>query len=145
MGRIIALDYGRKRTGIAVTDELKIIATALDTVPSVDVLNYLRKYISVNPVECIVVGEARQMDNSLSESAAFIEPFVRKLETSFPGIQVRRMDERFTSLLAQRTILDSGIGRMARRDKSLVDKVSATIILQSFLEAEQIRNERNKS
>lgn len=143
MGRIIALDYGRKRTGLAVTDELKLIATALDTLPSGEVLKYLQKYLKENNVECFVVGEARKLDNSPSESAVYIEPFVKQLSETFPGIPVRRIDERFTSSIAGRAIIDSGTRKMARRDKSLVDRVSATLILQSYMESEQIRKERN--
>ncbi len=136
MGRILAIDYGQKRCGLAVTDELKIIATALGTLPTMKLLEYLKNYISVNPVECFVVGEPKQMDNSPSESSRFIEPFVKQLAKAFPGIRVERMDERFTSLIAGRVILESGLKKMARRDKSLVDSVSATIILQSFMESE---------
>ena len=145
MGRILAIDYGQKRTGLAVSDELKLIATALKTVPTMEVLPYLKNYVSVNPVDCFVVGEPKQMDNSPSESARFIEPFVKQLIQAFPGIRVERMDERFTSLIAGRVILESGLKKMARRDKSLVDNVSATIILQSFMESERIKKEQRNS
>ncbi len=145
IGRILAIDYGQKRTGLAVSDELKLIATALGTVPTMEVLAYLKNYISGHPVECIVVGEPKRMDNSPSESARFIEPFVKRLIQTFPGIRVERADERFTSLLAGRVILESGIGKMARRNKSLVDTVSATIILQSFMESESVKKEHLNS
>lgn len=141
MGRILAIDYGQKRTGLAVTDELKLIASALDTVPTMEVLGYLKKYILKNPVDCFVVGEPKQLDNSPSGSARFIEPFLKQLTQAFPGVRIERVDERFTSLLAGRAILESGIKKMARRDKSLVDRVSATIILQSFMESEIIKQE----
>ncbi len=134
MGRIVAIDYGQKRTGLAVTDELKIIATGLTTVRSMDVLEFLKDYISKNEVECFVVGEPKQMNNTPSESAIFIEPFVKKLSAAFPGIPVKRMDERFTSLMATRAIRDAGLKKKDRQDKALVDTVSATIILQSYME-----------
>jgi putative holliday junction resolvase len=133
MGRIIAIDYGRKRVGLAVTDALKIIATALDTIPAEEVMDYLEDYASANKVECFVVGEPRQMDNTPSESAMFIEPFILKLKSAFPGIPVERADERFTSLMATQAIRDSGAKKKVRRDKALVDKVSAVILLQSYL------------
>jgi putative holliday junction resolvase len=134
MGRIIAIDYGQKRAGLAVTDELKIIATALTTVPASGTIAFLKEYASRNAVECFVVGEPRQMNNTDSESSRFIEPFVRKLRAEFPGIPVERMDERFTSLIAVKAIRESGAKKKNRRDKSLVDAVSAVIILQSFME-----------
>lgn len=136
MGRIIAIDYGQKRTGLAVTDELKIIATGLETVPSAEVITYLGKYIEQNIVECFVVGEPKQMNNTASESARFIEPFVKKLKKTFPQIEVKRIDERFTSKMASRAILEAGLKKKDRRNKSLVDTVSAVIILQSFLETQ---------
>ena len=134
MGRIVAIDYGQKRTGLAVTDELKIIATGLTTVRSMDVLAFLTDYISKNEVECFVVGEPTQMNNTPSESSIFIDPFVKKLSTVFPGIPVKRQDERFTSLMAAQAIRDAGLKKKARQDKALVDTVSATIILQSYME-----------
>jgi putative holliday junction resolvase len=134
MGRIVAIDYGQKRTGLAVTDELKIIATGLTTVKSMDVLAFLKDYASKNIVECFVVGEPRQMNYTDSESAKFIEPFVKSLKATFPEIPVKRADERFTSLMATRTIREAGLKKKDRQDKALVDTVSATIILQSFME-----------
>lgn len=145
MGRILAIDYGQKRTGLAVSDELKLIATALGTVPTADALPYLKRYVAGNAVDCFVVGEPKRMDNTPSDSARFVEPFVKQLAELFPGIRLERMDERFTSLMAGRTILESGIGKMARRDKSLVDTVSAVIILQSFMESEQHKKEHKNS
>jgi putative holliday junction resolvase len=134
MGRIVAIDYGQKRTGIAVTDELKIIATGLTTVRSMDVLTFLKDYARDNVVECFVVGEPKQMNYTASESSVFIEPFVKALKAAFPSIPVERADERFTSLLASRTIREAGLKKKDRQDKALVDTVSATIMLQSYME-----------
>ncbi|MEI7664122.1 MAG: Holliday junction resolvase RuvX [Bacteroidota bacterium] len=134
MGRIVAIDYGQKRTGLAVTDELKIIATGLTTVRTMDLMDFLKDYCLKNSVECFVVGEPKQMNNTPSESALFIEPFVKSLRTAFPGILVARMDERFTSLMATRAIREAGLKKKDRQDKALVDTVSATIILQSYME-----------
>jgi len=134
MGRIVAIDYGRKRTGLAVTDELQIIATGLTTVSSADLLAFLKNYVKENAVECFVVGEPKQMNYTDSESAVFIEPFVKSLKRTFPEIPVKRADERFTSLLATRTIREAGLKKKDRQDKALVDTVSATIMLQSFME-----------
>ncbi len=134
MGRILAIDYGQKRTGLAVTDELKIIATGLTAVRSMDVLDYLRDYLRQNAVELFVVGEPKQMNNSPSESSVYIEPFVIKLKAAFPEIPVVRADERFTSIMATRAIREAGMKKKVRQDKALVDTVSATIILQSYME-----------
>lgn len=134
MGRIVAIDYGQKRTGLAVTDELKIIATGLTTVRTHDLADFLKEYVSKNNVECFVVGEPKQMNNTASESAQFIDPFVRRLKSLFPDIPVERHDERFTSLMATRTIREAGLKKKERQNKALVDTVSATILLQSFME-----------
>jgi putative Holliday junction resolvase len=134
MGRILAIDYGRKRTGIAVTDPGGMIASPLTTVATHELMDYLKKYIAAEDVECLVVGEPRQMDYSASEAEKFITPFIRHFSKAFPGLAIRRVDERFTSKMASEVIAGSGIGRKARRDKSLVDKVSAAIILQTYLE-----------
>jgi putative holliday junction resolvase len=138
MGRIVAIDYGQKRVGIAVTDELKLIATPLATVPAHEIIAFLKEYVRNNPVECFVVGEPRQMNNTASESAKYIEPFVKKLQTEFHEISVKRMDERFTSMIALQAIRNSGLKQKDRRNKSLVDSVSATLILQSFMESGQM-------
>ena len=134
MGRILAIDYGQKRVGLDVTDELKIIATALATVPAKEVMAFLKEYTFRNAVECFVVGEPKQMNNTASESAKYIEPFIRRLKAGFPEIPVERMDERFTSMIAVQAIRESGAKKKDRRDKSLVDTISAVIILQSFME-----------
>jgi putative holliday junction resolvase len=134
MGRILAIDYGKKRTGIAVTDPLRIIATALDTVASHEVFEFLKKYTTTEKVDCFVVGLPLQSNGKPSESSKFVEPFVRKLAALFPEIPVHRMDERYTTVMAHQIILASGINKKARQDKTLADKVSATIILQSFMQ-----------
>jgi putative Holliday junction resolvase len=133
MARIMAIDYGSKRVGIAVTDPEQIIATGLTTVPSKDVIDFLKKYVEKEAVTCIVVGEPKRMNNEPSESARFIEPFVMHLKRTFPDIKIERMDERFTSKMAFQTMIDSGLKKKARQNKELVDEISATIILQSFL------------
>ncbi len=135
MGRILAIDYGQKKVGIAVTDEGQIIASPLTTVHSKDIISFLKDYVSKEKVELFVVGEPRQMNNQASESVRFIEPFVRLLVKQFPEIPVERVDERFTSMMAQRTILESGAKKKDRQNKALVDTVSAAIILQSYLES----------
>ena len=134
MGRVIGIDYGRKRTGIAVTDPERIIATPLTTVPTHELMAFLVKYISDEDVDALVVGLPRQMDSSESESEQYIRPFIAQVEKKFPGLPIERVDERFTSMMAGRTIIESGVNRKARRDKSLVDKVSAAIILQTYLD-----------
>jgi len=135
MSRLLAIDYGQKRVGIAVTDEEQIIASALTTVHSKDIMSFLKDYLANEEVACFVVGLAKNMDDTPSESARFIEPFVRRLKADFPEIEIHRVDERFTSKLAFQTMIDAGVKQQKRRDKGLVDKISATIILQSFLDA----------
>jgi len=134
MGRIVAIDYGTKRTGIAVTDPEKIIATGLTTVRSHELISYLEKYIADNNVECFVVGEPKQMNNLESESAKATNDFVKQLKKKFSSIPVKRMDERFTSKMAIQSIRDSGVKKSDRQNKELVDMVSATILLQSYME-----------
>ena len=133
MGRILAIDYGQKRVGLAVSDEMKIIATGLTTVHVKDIFTFLKDYLEKENVETIVVGEPKDMKNRPSDSARFIEPFVKKLKKTFPNVKVERFDERFTSVMAQQAILDSGAKKKKRQDKALVDTVSATIILQSYM------------
>lgn len=140
MGRILAIDYGKKRTGLAVTDELQIIAGGLVTVDTIVLMDYVLNYVKHESVERIVVGLPKKMNNELSENMVRIEPFVNRLRKLLPDIPVEYYDERFTSCLAQRTILDAGIKKKARRDKSLVDEVSAVIILQSYLESRRLNN-----
>ncbi|HEX7410635.1 MAG TPA: Holliday junction resolvase RuvX [Bacteroidales bacterium] len=141
MGRVLAVDYGSKRVGIAVTDELQLIANPLTTVHAKDIFSFLHDYISREPVDCIVVGEPRQMNNTPSESVLFIDPFVKRLRKEFPDIKVERVDERFTSLMATKSIRESGVNRKRRQDKALIDTISATLILQSYMEGRDfIRN-----
>ena len=134
MARIMAIDYGSKRVGIAVTDSLQLIANGLTTVHSKDLIDFLKTYMEKEDVECIVVGEPKRMNNEPSDSARFIEPFVVHLKRTFPKIKVERMDERFTSKMAFQTMIDGGLKKKARQNKALVDEISATIILQSFME-----------
>ena len=135
MGRILAIDFGVKRTGLAVSDPLRIIAGALETVETKSLESYIKQYCSQNDVSTIVVGKPSQMNGSPSETMRYIEPLVGRLRHAYPDKEVVLYDERYTSVLAQRTIRESGIGKMARRDKALVDKVAATIILQSYMES----------
>ncbi|MBQ5396547.1 MAG: Holliday junction resolvase RuvX [Alistipes sp.] len=139
MGRIIAIDYGTKRTGLAVTDPLRIIANALETVETKQLEKYLADYFSKNDVDVIVLGKPSQMNGQPSETMRYIEPLAGRLRHAYPNKQVVLYDERFTSVMAHRTILESGIGKMARRDKALVDRISATIILQSYMESLQMQ------
>lgn len=133
MGRILAIDYGLKRSGIAVTDELQIIASGLTTVATADLMAFLKEYTAKEPVELFLVGEPKQMDNTASESEKFIKPFLKQLEKAFPTIAVKRVDERFTSKMAFQTMIDSGLKKNQRKNKALVDEISATLILQSYL------------
>ena len=133
MGRILALDFGKKRTGIAVTDPLQIIASGLDTVETKQLLTYLNDYISKEEVDIFVVGLPKQMNNQPSESEQLIQPFIKKLKNAFPNIPIEREDERFTSKLAFQSMIDSGMKKKQRQNKAIIDKISATLILQSFL------------
>ncbi|AXP81907.1 Putative Holliday junction resolvase [Mariniflexile rhizosphaerae] len=133
MARILAIDYGMKRTGLAVTDALQIIASGLTTVNTNELLSFLKDYISKEPVELFIVGEPKQMDNTASESETLIAPFLKKLEQQFPNIPIQRIDERFTSKMAFQTMIDSGLKKNQRKNKALVDEISATLILQSYL------------
>ena len=134
MGRILGIDYGTKRTGIAVSDPLRIIAGRLETVATKELERWLAQYFAANDVSTIVVGKPVRMDGAPSETWKYVEPLAARLRKSYPDKEVVFHDERFTSVMAHRTMLESGIGRMARRDKALVDKISATIILQSYME-----------
>lgn len=139
MGRILAVDYGKKRVGLAVTDPLKIIANALTTVPTSEIFNYLKEYFNKEQVEKLVVGLPKQMNNQPSESMPLIEQFVAKFRKTYPEIPVHMVDERFTSKLAVQTMIMGGVKKKDRQDKALVDTVSATIILQSYLESESYK------
>ena len=133
MGRLLAIDYGVKRSGIAVTDELQIIASGLTTVETKDLLVFLKDYISNEQVDKFIVGLPKQMDNTASESEVHIQKFLEKLAVEIPEITVERFDERFTSKMAFQTMIDSGLSKKQRRNKALVDEISATLILQSYM------------
>ena len=136
MGRILAIDYGQKRSGIAVTDELKIIANGLTTVHSKDLIAFLKEYLQKENVECFVVGLPKQMNGTASDSERFITPFIHKLKKEFSTIPIHRYDERFTSKMAFQTMIDAGLKKKDRRNKELVDTISATLILQSFMQSQ---------
>lgn len=137
MSRILAIDYGTKRTGIAVSDRLQLIANGLTTIPTHELLTFLLNYIKEEPVEKIIVGLPKQMNNTESENMRHIRPFVEKLKKNIPGIPVEFVDERFTSVMAQRTMIEAGLKKKDRQNKGLVDEISATIILQSYLESKR--------
>ncbi len=142
MGRIVAIDYGQKRVGLAVTDEMQMIAGGLATVHVKDVIAFLKDYCSRENVERFVVGEPFDMQNKASDASRYIDPFVKHLRKQFPDIPVERIDERFTSQMAMRTMIDAGLKKKARQNKSLVDTISATIILQYYLQ--KIESDRRK-
>jgi putative holliday junction resolvase len=130
----MAIDYGQKRAGIAVTDESRIIATGLATIHVKDIIDFLKEYTNREKVDCIVVGEPHDMKNRASDATRFIEPFVKNLKKQFPHIVVDRIDERFTSQMAIQTMISGGLKKKDRQNKALVDTISATIILQSYME-----------
>lgn len=137
MARILAIDFGKKRTGIAITDELQIIASGLTTVNTKEFFVFLKKYLETESVELFVVGEPKQMDYTPSQSESLIIPFIKKLTEKHPTIPIKRIDERFTSKMALQSLIDSGLSKKKRRNKSLLDEVSATIILQTYLDGKQ--------
>lgn len=131
--RILAIDYGQKRTGIAVTDEMQLIASGLTTIPSDTVADFLKSYFEKEKVEKVIIGEPRQMNNEPSQSAPVIDAFVEKFRQLFPQMQVERVDERFTSKMAFQTMIDSGLKKKQRQNKALIDEIAATILLQDYL------------
>lgn len=137
MARILSIDYGKKRTGIAVTDSLQLIANGLDVVETKNLEEYIANYLAKEEVETIVVGYPRQTNGEDSENMKRITPFYNRLKKLYPNVNVELYDERFTSVLAHQTIIASGIGRKARQNKGLVDQISATIILQDYLESKR--------
>lgn len=137
MGRIIAIDYGRKRTGLAASDTLQMIANGLATVPSGEVVKYLSDYVCKEPVDIFVVGLPKQMNNEPSENMKYVEAFVSHLKRTIPQIPVVYYDERFTSVLAHRTMLEGGLKKKKRQEKGLVDEISAVIILQAYMESKK--------
>jgi putative holliday junction resolvase len=138
VGRILSLDYGKKRTGIAVTDPLKIIAGGVTTVATVDLIKYLTEYVVRENVERVIVGEPKQCNGTPSENMSRITLFVNKWKRLFPNIPIELYDERFTSVLAHKAMIDGGLRKKARQNKALVDEISATIILESYLESKRL-------
>ena len=133
MGRIMAIDYGKVRTGLAVTDPVRIISTALTTVETPTLLAFIKDYCAREEVDLFVVGEAKHMDNTPSESMALIEPFVQELKNTFPDKEIARIDERFTSKMAFQTMIDSGLKKKQRQSKGTIDQIAATIMLQDYM------------
>lgn len=133
MPRILAIDYGLKRTGIAITDEMQIIASGLTTIPSETAVVFLKDYFNKEKVERVLIGEPKQMNGEPSQSAEIIEKFVTVFANAFPDMKVERVDERFTSKMAFQTMIDSGLKKKQRQNKALVDEISATIMLQDYL------------
>ncbi len=138
MSRILAIDYGKKRTGLAVTDPMQIIASGLTTVATTELMDFILKYVAQEKVERIIVGHPKQMNNEDSENMKRIIPFINLLKKKLPAIPIELVDERFTSVLAHQAMLDGGLKKKARQNKALVDEISATIILQSYLETKRM-------
>lgn len=141
MSRILAIDYGRKRTGIAVTDPMQIIASGLTTIPTHQLMDFLMKYVQQEKVERIIIGHPKQMNNEDSENMKNIVPFMNRLKKQLPDIPVELVDERFTSVLAHQAMLTGGLKKKDRQNKALVDEISATIILQSYMESRKFNNQ----
>lgn len=133
MPRILSIDYGIKRAGIAVTDEMQIIASGLTTVPSETLITFLKDYFAKEKVEKVIIGEPKQMDGTPSESAAIIEKFIKTFIMTFPEMPLDRVDERFTSKMAFQTMIDSGLKKKQRQNKALIDEIAATIMLQDYI------------
>lgn len=140
MGRILAIDYGIKRTGIAVTDPNRIIASGLTTVNTPTLFQFLKDYCQQESVDIFLVGEAKHLDNTPSESMRYIEPFVAKLAETFPDKEIARIDERFTSKLAFQAMIDGGLKKKQRQNKGMIDQVSATIMLQNYMDSTAYKN-----
>lgn len=137
MSRVLALDYGQKRVGVAVTDPLRIIAQPLQTVPTNELLGWLEKYFADNDVSIVVIGMPLQMDGSPSDSQRYIRPFMTRFRARFPAIELREADERFTSVLAHRAMAQGGVPKAKQQNKEMVDRTAASLILQGFLETIQ--------
>lgn len=135
MGRLLALDVGKKRTGIAATDPLKIIPQGIGYISTGKVVEWLTEYLTKEAVDALIVGEPKQANNTPSESAKYIEPLLKRIRAKLPTLEIIRYDERYTSVLAQKAIIESGVAKMKRRKKGLVDEVSAVIILRDFMES----------
>jgi putative Holliday junction resolvase len=134
LGRILAVDYGKKRIGLAVTDPLQLIAVTLATVSPDEIFVFLEDYFSREKIDCMVIGYPRQMDNTESETVVYLKPFIKKLRRNFPDLDLQFFDERFTTKIAQQSLVEAGASRKVRRDKSIKDQISAVIILNSFLD-----------
>lgn len=134
MGRILSIDYGKKRVGLAVTDPGQIIATRLTTVPTHTIWDFLKDYFQKEDIEAVVVGYPKQMNNEASESVRYINPFLKRFQKIYPDLKLEIFDERFTSKIAFQTMIDGGLKKKKRQDKAMVDGISATIILQGYLE-----------
>jgi putative Holliday junction resolvase len=133
MARILSIDYGLKRTGIAVTDDFQIIASGLTTIPSTDLISFLKTYFSKENVETVIIGEPKQMNGLPSQSSEIIEKFIMQFHAEFPTMKMERVDERFTSKMAFQTMIDSGLKKKQRQNKGLIDEIAATILLQDYL------------
>lgn len=144
MARLLALDYGTKRVGVAATDPAQLIASPLTTVATHELLAWLRQYLATELVEALVVGLPRHLDGNPTDTTPHVVGLVRTLRKQFPALAVHTVDERFTSVMAHQTMLAGGLGRKARQDKAMVDKISAAIILQSFLESRAAEREREE-
>ena len=144
MGRILAIDYGTKRIGLAVTDPMQIFASPLNTVSPEEFYNFIKGYLKTEIIDAFVIGYPVEMNNKPSESVNYINPFIKKLKITFPEKDIHLVDERFTSQMALRTMIDGGVKKSGRKDKSLVDKISASIILQSFLDNRSNKKENIK-
>jgi putative Holliday junction resolvase len=138
MGRIVAIDYGRKRTGVAVSDTLQMIANGLCTVPSGEAVRFLQQYIAQEDVDLLIVGQPKQLNNEPSENMFYVQAFVNQVRKVLPAIPVEYYDERFTSVMAHQAMIDGGLRKKRRQDKALVDEISATLILQSYLEKKRL-------
>ncbi|HLW09653.1 MAG TPA: Holliday junction resolvase RuvX [Fermentimonas sp.] len=139
MSRLLSIDYGKKRTGIAVSDPLQIIANGLTTVETTNIFNFLKDYLGKEDVETIIVGLPKQMSGELSENMKRIEPFVNRLKKLYPNINIEYYDERFSSKMAHQVMIDGGLKKKDRQNKELVDEISATIILQGYMESKRFR------
>ena len=145
LGRILAIDYGQKRVGFAATDELRICANGLDTLHVSKAFDFIVQYLSKEKVDIIVIGEPKTMNFEASDSSRYIEPFVNRLKKAFPDLKIDRYDERFTSKMAFQTMIEAGLSKKQRTNKELVDMISATIILQSYMQQIEIETERNNA
>ena len=140
MARILSIDYGRKRVGLAVTDPEQIIANRLTTIATHTIWDFLNEYFKKEKVEIVVVGYPKQMNNEASESVRYVNPFLKKFQIQFPDVKLEIIDERFTSKMAFQTMIDGGLKKQKRQDKALIDGISATIILQNYLEQKRNKN-----